>query len=69
MITARIEFKPGHGSYFCPGGEQDIIELKFETVSAIIGTLRDLGEDVVHSCTTLQSDGTVLNFLNVHGFD
>lgn len=65
MVTARIEFKKGHGKDFCPGADQDLIELRFESVEALISTLRDF-EDFIYNCTA-QVNGKIVDLRNISG--
>lgn len=65
MVTARIEFKPGRGSYFCPGKNQDIIELKFETVAALIDTIKPFRKDI-YNCTA-EVSGKIVDLRNIAG--
>lgn len=67
MVTARIEFKPGQGAYFCPGTHQDIIEMKFESPEALIETLREL-EDSIYNCTA-RIGKKIIDLKNVSGID
>lgn len=59
MLIARIEFKPGAASYFCEGAEQGVVELRFESVEALISTLREI-EDDVSDCSAI-INGKVVN--------
>lgn len=52
MLIARIEFKPGCASYFCEGAEQGVVEMRFESVEALIQTLRELESDI-QDCTAI----------------
>ena len=65
VVTARIEFKKGHGKDFCPGAEQDLIEIRFESVEALIDTLREF-EPYVYNCTA-QVNGKVIDLRNISG--
>jgi hypothetical protein len=65
MVTARIEFKPGHGKDFCPGTGQDLIELRFESVEALIETIREF-ENYIHNCT-VQVGGKIVDLRNISG--
>lgn len=65
MVTARIEFKPGRGRDFCPGAEQDVIEVRFESVEALIDTLRDF-EEFIYNCTA-QVNGKIVDLRNLSG--
>lgn len=65
MVTARIEFKPGHGKDFCPGDGQDLIELRFESVEALISTLKDF-EEYIYNCTA-QINGRIIDLRNISG--
>lgn len=65
MVTARIEFKPGHGKDFCPGTEQDVIEVRFESVEALIDTIRDF-EQFIYNCTA-QVNGKIIDLRNISG--
>jgi len=47
MLIARIEFKPESASYFCEGAHQGIVEMRFESVEALISTLRGMEDDIV----------------------
>jgi len=67
MITARIEFKPGRGSDFCPREGQDVIEMKFESVNALIQTLKDF-EDAIYNCVA-SVNGKILDLREVSGLD
>lgn len=65
MVTARIEFKPGCGKDFCPGNDQDIVEVRFESVEALIDTLRDF-EEFIYNCTA-QVNGKIVDLRNISG--
>lgn len=65
MVTARIEFKRGYGRDFCPGLEQDLIELQFESVEALISTIREF-EDSIYNCT-VQINGKIVDLRNISG--
>lgn len=65
MVTARIEFKPGQGGYFCPGDSQDIIEIKFESPEALIETLKDF-EDSIYNCTA-RIGKKIIDLRNISG--
>jgi len=65
MVTARIEFKQDCAQDFCPGKGQDLIELKFESVEALIETLREL-EDQIKNCTA-QVGGKIVDLRNISG--
>lgn len=67
MLLARVEFKKGHGEYFCPGASQDVIEMVFDSPEALIETLRDLEKDLVN-CTA-QINGKILDLRNISGID
>ena len=67
MVLARIEFKSGCGAYFCPGLNQDVIEMVFETPEALIETLRELEEDI--SNCTAQIGGRILDLRNISGIN
>lgn len=67
MILARIEFKKGHGAYFCDGAKQDVIEMVFESPEALIETLRGLEGDLAN-CTA-QINGKILDLRNISGID
>ena len=67
MVTARIQFKKGHGKDFCPGGSQDVIEMKFESPAALIETLREF-EKHIFNCTA-QINGKIVDLRNVSGLD
>lgn len=49
MITARFEFCPGEGAYFCPGEYQEVVEVSFESVESLIETVREL-EPSIQNC-------------------
>jgi hypothetical protein len=59
MIRARIEFKHGFGKDFCPGAEQDVIEMCFESVEALISTVKEF-EDYITDCTA-QVKGKIID--------
>lgn len=59
MLIARIEFKPGSASYFCEGANQGVVELRFESVEALIATLREI-EDDISDCSAI-INGKVVN--------
>ena len=67
MVTARIQFKKGHGKDFCPGASQDVIEMKFESPAALIETLREFQEHIFN-CTA-QINGKIVDLRNVSGLD
>ena len=65
MVTARIEFKSGHGKDFCPGADQDVIEMRFESVESLIETLRGF-EQYIYNCTA-QVNGRIIDLRNISG--
>ena len=65
VVTARIEFKKGYGKDFCPGAEQDLIEIRFESVEALISTLKEF-EQYVYNCTA-QINGKIIDLRNISG--
>lgn len=67
MVLARIEFKPGRGSYFCEGKDQDVVEVIFDSSEALIETLRAMEKDLVN-CTA-QINGKILDLRNISGID
>lgn len=67
MVTARIQFKPGQGRHFCPGDNQDIIEIKFESPGALMEVLREFKEDI-YDCTA-QINGKTINLRKASGLD
>jgi len=67
VVLARIEFKLGRGAYFCPGLNQDIIEMIFESVEALIETMRELEEDIFNC--TVQMNGKIVDLRNISGIN
>jgi len=65
MVTARIEFKKGCGSMFCPGKDQDIIEMCFESPEALIETMKEF-EDYIYNCTARIGD-EIMDLRNISG--
>jgi hypothetical protein len=65
MVTARIEFKSGYGKDFCPGTNQDVIEMRFESVESLIETLREF-EQYIYNCTA-QVNGKIIDLRNISG--
>lgn len=63
MLIARIVFKPGSASYFCEGAHQGVVEMRFESVEALIGILREI-EDDIQDCTAI-INGTVVDLRSV----
>lgn len=63
MLIARIVFKPGSASYFCEGAHQGVAEMRFESVEALIGILREI-EDDIQDCTAI-INGTVVDLRSV----
>lgn len=59
MLIARIEFKPGSASYFCEGAHQGVVEMRFESVEALISTLKEIEEDIT-DCSAI-INGRVVN--------
>jgi hypothetical protein len=54
MVLARIEFKPEHAAAFieAPGSTQNIIEQTFESVEALIETLKEF-EPFIKNCVAI----------------
>lgn len=67
MITARFEFVRGEGGQFCPGVNQDVIEMRFESVPALIETVKEF-RPFIHNCTA-QVDGKIVDLGTVSGLD
>lgn len=67
MITARFEFIKGAGGQFCPGVNQDIIEMRFESVPALIETVKEF-KSYIRNCTA-QVDGKTVDLRRVSGLD
>lgn len=65
MLTARIEFTKGAAPYFCPEADQQVVEVLFESVSALIDTLREIEHDI-ENCT-VAIDGKVFDLRNISG--
>lgn len=63
MLIARIAFKPGSASYFCEGAHQGVVEMRFESVEALIDVLREI-EDDIQDCTAI-INGTVVDLRSV----
>lgn len=63
MLIARIEFKPNSASYFCEGLNQGVVEMRFESVEALISTLRDIEDDIA-DCSAI-INGKVVNLRTV----
>lgn len=65
MVTARIEFKQDSAKDFCPGEAQTVIELKFESVEALVETLRELEAQIEN--VTAVVNGKILDLKNLSG--
>lgn len=63
MLIARIVFKQGSASYFCEGAHQGVVEMRFESVEALIETLRGI-EDDIQDCTAI-INGKVVDLRSV----
>lgn len=64
-VTARIEFKQDSAKDFCPGENQTLIELKFESVEALVETLRELEAQIEN--VTAVVNGKILDLKNLSG--
>jgi len=65
LVTARIEFTEGSASQFCEGPIQTVVEMKFESVEALIETLRELEPYI--SIATAIVNGKILDLKNLIG--
>lgn len=65
MLTARIEFTEGAAPYFCPEANQQVVEVLFESVSALIDLLKEIEQDVVNC--TVAIEGQVFDLRNISG--
>ncbi len=65
MVTARIEFKQDSAKDFCPGEKQTVVELRFESVEALIETLRELEAQIENVTAVVK--GKVLDLKNLSG--
>jgi Fe2+ or Zn2+ uptake regulation protein len=59
MIVARFEFKPEHAHHFIQDEGQNVIEVMFESVYAMIAATREF-EDYLIDCTAIV-DGQVVS--------
>lgn len=65
MLTARIEFTAEAAPHFCPEPDQQVTEVLFESVDALIETLKEIERDVVNC--TVAIDGKVFDLRNISG--
>jgi len=59
MIVARFEFKPEHAHQFIQDEGQNVVEVMFESVYALIAATQEF-EDFLTDCTAIV-DGKVLS--------
>lgn len=59
MIVARFEFKPEHAHQFIQDEGQNVVEVMFESVYAMIQATREF-EDFLVDCTAIV-DGKVIS--------
>lgn len=55
MIVARFEFKESCSDYFCPGPNQTVIEILFESPEALVSTAKGFGSSL-SNCLALIND-------------
>lgn len=67
MLTARITFRKGRGHYFCPGADQEIVEMQFESPEALMEVLREF-KDEIHNCTA-SINGKIIDLRSISGLD
>jgi hypothetical protein len=60
MITARITFKSSHAEHFIENAKlgQNVIELQFESVLALIATIKQFEDAILDCCAIV--DGKVI---------
>jgi hypothetical protein len=66
-VTARIEFKPSAAPDFCPGEGQTLIEMRFESVEALVECLRELEAQIEN--VTVSVKGRILDLKNISGIE
>lgn len=65
MIVARFEFKPEHAHHFIQDEGQNVIEIMFESVYAMIATTQQF-ENYLTDCTAIV-DGEVVSLRALSG--
>jgi Fe2+ or Zn2+ uptake regulation protein len=65
MIVARFEFKPEHAHHFIQDEGQNVIEIMFESIHAMIATTQQF-EDYLTDCTAIV-DGKVVSLRALSG--
>ena len=65
VVTARIEFTEGAAGQFCEGTSQTVVEMKYESVEALIEELRELEPWITNITASL--NGRVIDLRNLSG--
>ena len=64
-IAARFEFRQDAAKDFCPGQHQTLVELRFESVEALVDCVRELEAQIAN--VTASVNGKVIDLRNISG--